>query len=56
VGFEDIVALELEIDSAKQPDRRFVVNHQDPDRRRMPPGIAHRASLTTTAIVRTQGL
>src|SRR5579862_3315058 len=42
VSLEDFMALELEIDSSEQPDRRFVVNHQDPGRRRMPPGIAHR--------------
>src|ERR1700759_4536639 len=42
MGLEDLMALELEVDPAEQPDRRFVVNHQDPGRRRMPPGIAHR--------------
>ena len=54
VSLDDLVAFELEIHPAQKPDRRLVVDDQDPDRRRMPPGIAHRASLTSAAIVRTQ--
>ena len=41
MSLEDLVALELEIDPAQQPDRRLVVDDQDPGRR-MTPGIPHR--------------
>jgi hypothetical protein len=43
LGLEDLVTVELEIDPAKEPDRRLVVDDEDPSRRRMPPGIAHLA-------------
>ena len=42
-GLEDLVTVELEVDPAEQPNRRLIVDDEDPSRRRMPPGIAHRA-------------
>jgi hypothetical protein len=36
------VTVELEVDPAEKPDRRLVVDDEDPSGRRMPPGIAHR--------------
>jgi hypothetical protein len=41
-----LVALQLEVDPTEQPNRGFVVDDENPDRRRMPPGNPHlRASL-----------
>ena len=51
-----LVAVELEIDPAKQPNRRLVVDHKNPDGRRMPPGIAHLARVyRPRRRVRTRG-
>ena len=43
VGLEDLVSLELEIDPAEQPNRRLVVNDENPRRGRMPLGVVHRS-------------
>ena len=41
VRLEDLVTLELEIHATEQANGRFVVNDEDPRRRRMPLGIGH---------------
>src|SRR5690348_10620851 len=46
VGLEDLMSLELEVDPAEQPDRRLVVNDEDPRRGRMPLGVVHRTNIS----------
>ena len=55
VGLEDLVSLELEIDPAEQPDRRLVVDDENPRRGRMPLGVVHRANISSEGPVRNRG-